>query len=212
MRRSVFASLAFVALLVALLVAPSAAQEATPEAGGLPAGASIQILAEALVEELPPAPADVVLVRLTIPPGATIPLDPALALVHVESGAVAVRKTTGLTVTQVTVAGTPVAAQVVATGVETVFGPGDAALFPPFVAGEILNPGAEPAVILVLLVEPVGAAATPVAEATPMAGGTLAAGATPMAEEEMAGVAFEPLAFGHVEEMPSGPAVVAIAR
>ena len=164
---------------------------------------------------MPPAPADVALVRASFAPGSGFPLDPAdpaLALVYIQSGALAVRAVTELQVTRVVVAGTPVAAEVTAAGVETVLGPGDSAVFPPFIAGEIRNAGTEPAVVLALLVEPTETAATPVAEATPAAAATPVAGATPGAEGPPEGIGFQALAFGHTPELPVGPAGLAIVR
>lgn len=207
------------ALVAALLVLISfganvAAQDATPAAGegGAPAGVTFEPIAQAVVDQLPPAPADVFFLRLTLAPGASFPLnpaDPSLVLVGVESGTFSVRALTEVQVARVVIAGTPVAAEVVAEGVEFTLSPGESAIFPPFVAGEVRNDGQEPAVALVAGIEPIGALATPAA-ATPVAAGT------PVGEAEefapLAGVVFQPLAFGSVEVLPLGPAGIGIGR
>ncbi len=199
MRRLIAVVVALFALT--LVGSPLAlAQEATPatEGVGLPPGVAFTPLAQAVVAELPQAPADVFFARFTFESGATFPLDPtdpSLALVAVESGTMTFRAVTDVQVTRVAVAGTPVAGEVAVGGVETQLGPGDSALFPPFVAGEIRNVGAVPVVLLAAVIEPVGAAdaATPTA-ATPGTEGT------PLADEGApAGFSFQGLTFGQAD-------------
>lgn len=121
---------------------PAAAQEATPAAspaaeGELPPGVSLEFIAGAPVAELPPTSASMVLVRLTLQPGAVLPVspdDPSGSLVVVEAGTLTVRFEDAAT--------------------ESTYGLGDAFYGPPFVAGEVSNRGPEPAVLLLAIVAP----------------------------------------------------------
>jgi quercetin dioxygenase-like cupin family protein len=198
------------AVVVALLLVVGApgfalAQEASPAADmEMMQGIALEVLAEGVIEQAPAGPAEIGFVRLTIAPGASIPVepDPALAFVAVQSGTLTANLASPVQVTRVEVAGTPVAAQVSAAEATFPLGPGESAVFPPLVAGEVRNDSAEPVEVLAVFVgPPAGMMATPQPAATPMA-----------EEAGMEGVTFEPLAFGVAEQMPAGPVRIAISR
>jgi quercetin dioxygenase-like cupin family protein len=178
MRRALVpVALAAVLLLGVLALAglrPAAAQDATPPAGEVfaPEGVAFAPLALGSVEALPAGAADLILVRLTLDPGASLPSepgDPSVALVYVESGALTVRLDAPIRVYRAAVLkvfATPGAGadpEEMAAGAEFTLEAGDSALFPPNVAGEVRNDGTVPAVGLASIVAPLeGAAATPV--------------------------------------------------
>jgi quercetin dioxygenase-like cupin family protein len=198
--------IAFIAALLLVLSTPGLvlAQEASPVAERMAEGVSLAILAEGVIDELPPGPMEIGFARLTFAPGTRIDLDPepGAAFIAVESGTFTFTMTTVVQVAGVLVAGTPVATRVTTAGVAFTVGPGESVAFPAFAEGEVRNDGPEPVVALsVFLGPPEDATATPAAEATPGAD-----------EEEPEGLTFEPLAFGVVEQLPPGPAGIAIAR
>ena len=175
-------ALVLVGLPAAGRLAPLAlAQEGTPPAEeefAPPEGVAFLLLGFGTAEELPAAPADLVLARFTIDPGAGFPLeaeDPSVALAYVESGALTARVDAPIRVTRAaTIAAfaTPGAVEEgavpepeeVAAGTEFTLEAGDSAVFPPNAPGEIRNDGSEPVVGLVALVgPPEGGEATPVA-------------------------------------------------
>ena len=179
-------AVAAVVLLGALALAglrPAVAQDATPPAGEADAAAGVAFrpLGFGTAEELPPAPADIVLARVTIDPGAGFPIaadDPSVGLAYVESGVLTLRIEAPIRVLRAaTVAAfaTPAAAEegalpepeAVAAGTEVRLAAGDSAVIPPNVAGEARNVGEEPVVALAALVAPPEAAATPGAAGTP---------------------------------------------
>src|SRR5688500_17095875 len=109
MRRQgpVLLSVAAVVLLGALALAglrPAVAQDATPSAEEFaPAGVGFEPLGFGTAEELPAAPADLVLVRFTFDPGAVLPGeadDPSVLLAYVESGVLTVRLEAPIRVTR----------------------------------------------------------------------------------------------------------------
>ena len=179
------APIAVVALvLVGLLVAgrgdPLAlAQEGTPPAEEefeLPEGVAFIPLGYGTAEKLPAAPADLLLARFTLEPGAGFDLDandPSVALVYVEAGTLTVQVDAPIRVTRAAALAafatpeamaTPPAPEEVAAGTAFTLAAGDSAVFPPNVAGEVRNEGAEGVAGLVALVEPrEGGEATPVA-------------------------------------------------
>lgn len=199
----------FVAVIATLFLVLSTpglvlAQEASPVAEGMPEGVSFAVLAEGVIEQLPPGPTEIGLARLTFAPGTRIDLDPepGAAFIAVESGTFTFTMTSVVEVAGVLVAGTPVATRVTTAGVAFTVGPGESVVFPAFAEGAVRNDGPEPVVALSLFMgPPEDATATPAAEATPMAG-----------EEEPEGLTFAPLAFGIIEQLPPGPAGIAIAR
>jgi hypothetical protein len=119
----------------------AAAQEATPAAAAgdeLAPGVTSEFITGAAVGELPPTPAFMVLVRLTMEPGAVLPADPndpTGTLLLVESGTLAVRL------------GAP-------TAIASTLGPGESIYGAPFSAGELRNDGREPAVLLLAIIGP----------------------------------------------------------
>jgi len=151
------------------------AQAATPAGPMFPPGVTAQPLA--VGPGLPlPSPADLVLVRLTIAPGATLPNDPndpSLALVSVESGTLTLHFTTPLTITRaaaMATLATPEAAfpapEQVAAGATAKLAVGDSVIAPPNAGGDVRNEGNVPVVLLAAIVAPSGMG-TP--EATPAA-------------------------------------------
>ncbi|MDQ3694677.1 MAG: hypothetical protein M3464_13775 [Chloroflexota bacterium] len=149
------------------LVGSAVAQEATPTAEEFaPDGVRFDLLGISTATELPGVPADFVLVRFTIEPGAGFPIeedDPSVALAYVESGALTARVEAPIHVTRAALIAaftTPGTAEEltgpeeVAAGTEFTLESGDSAFFPPNGEGEIRNDGEEPAVALVAIVAP----------------------------------------------------------
>ena len=156
-------------VLVGLAVAgrggpPARAQEAagTPPAGEVaaPEGVRFEPLGFGTAAELPTAPARVVLARVQFEPGGRFPLgqDPSLVLLYVEAGALAVRVDAPLQVVREAAARGPKA---VAAGTEATLLAGDSAVPPLGAPCAVRNPGPEPAVALVAVVEPFGDEAAP---------------------------------------------------
>ncbi len=175
MRRvMVLVSLLAVVLLggfaVGRLSVATAAQEGTPPADEfeIPEGVAFEPLAFGTAEELPAAPADLVLIRYTIDPEAGFPIeedDPGVALVYVESGALTIQIEAPIQVTRaatIEAFATPEAVEEgalpgpeeVAAGTEVTLEAGDSVVIPPNVGGEIRNDGTEPVEGLVALVAP----------------------------------------------------------
>ena len=159
------------------LTIPAQAQSATPMAGPeLPPGIDAQPLAVGSSPTLPAAPADLVLIRLTLQPGAVLPndpQDPTLALAYVESGTVTLHYTNALTVTRAAALATlstpeaafPAPEQVAANATATLQ-TGDSFVSPANSGGDLRNEGTTPAVLLAAIIGPsqMGApAATPAA-------------------------------------------------
>jgi hypothetical protein len=132
------------------------AQESTPQAGPeLPSGVTAEFIGGAPLTELPANPELVVLVRLTLEPGAILPPepnDPTGAFVVIESGALTTRSTGPLTVSRASEE--DFIMEPVATDTETTLGPGDALYVGPFQATEVRNDGDEPAVFLLVNILP----------------------------------------------------------
>lgn len=159
------------------------AQEGTPPAEEFapPEGVRFEPLAFGRAETLPSAPAELALVRFGLDPGAGFPIeagDPSIALAYVESGTFTFRMEgpiqviRGAAMAEMTAAfATPGAEpaepepEEIPAGTEFTLGPGDSALFPPNVAGEVRNDGQERAVALITFVgpEPTDTEATPAA-------------------------------------------------
>ena len=167
-------------LLVAGRAAAVAAQEGTPAAEEMapPEGVSFEPLTAVQGVALP-NPGDLVVVRIGIEAGSSLPSDPndpSLGLFLVEAGEVTVNIDAPLRVTRAgsfapalataEAGGAFVSPEETAAARETVtLRVGDVALFPPNAGGEIRNDGAEPAVGLGFLVVPpeTGGEATPTA-------------------------------------------------
>ncbi|MGH2615907.1 MAG: hypothetical protein ACRDJC_11750 [Thermomicrobiales bacterium] len=187
-------------LLVPLDPVVVAAQEASPvaEEEALPEGVSLEFLVQAVAEELPAAPAQVGLYRITIDPGASDEFEPApgVELVLLEAGALVLRFEGTATVIRAGATGTPVAQG------EVTLGAGDAFLNPGDIGFAVRNDGAESAQVLGVGVFPAGEDEAP-AEGTPAAD----------AEMDMAeGITYQPLAYGVATELPAQPAVLGLVR
>ncbi len=169
MRRvTILVSVLVVMLLGGLSVA-TAAQEGTPPAEEFaPEGVTFEPLAFGTTEELPAAPADLLLARFALDPGASFPIDendPSVVLVYVESGEFTFRVEAPIQVTRaatIEAFATPGAVEEgvlpeteeVAAGTEFTLAAGDSFVYPPNVAGEIRNDGTERAVGLGAFVAP----------------------------------------------------------
>ena len=179
MRRSHVLLPAIVVLLgiVGLWGRPGAiAQEATP-AGVRIGGVAFEPVVFAPGLDFP-RPGDLFVGRAALGPGGVVPIsasDPALGILLVESGTLAVRVEGPMTVTRGTGLGEAMATaqatgdlgalmEAVAAGQAVTLATGDAAYIPAHVSGEIRNEGQEPAVRLAILVLPPEAMA---GEATP---------------------------------------------
>ena len=174
-------ALVLVGLLVAGHAATTVAQEGTPAAGegfAPPEGVAFEPLGFGTADELPAAPADLVLLRFTIDPGAGFPIeadDPSVGFVYVEAGALTFRVEAPIRVTRAATiaafatpgaieAGAVPGPEEVAAGTEFTLEAGDSVVIPANVGGELRNDGQEQAEGLVVLVgPPEGGEATPVA-------------------------------------------------
>jgi hypothetical protein len=147
------------------LSAPVRAQDATPLAEmGLPPGVDAQPLGAGLSPTLPATPAELVLVRLTLQPGAILPNDPndpSLALAYVESGTVTLHYTNALTITRaaaIAALATPEATmpgpEPVAAGASATLTVGDSFVSPANSGGDLRNEGTTPAVLLAAVINP----------------------------------------------------------
>jgi hypothetical protein len=162
----------FVLLVVVLALlgslAPTAAQEATPaaeQAAGTPDGATFRALAAGLIEVLAPGTANLVLGRISLAPGASVPFDPAdpsAILVFVATGELTFRVDVPMTVARGTGAGTPTPPEAVAADTEFTLRDGHSALFPGAMGGEVRNDGEDVATAWVVdIVHVTDTAATP---------------------------------------------------
>jgi quercetin dioxygenase-like cupin family protein len=150
-----------IALLISLMVAivagqavnlSTTAQDATPpsEQVGAPEGVSFVTLASGSIQVLSPGTANLVLGRIRLAPGATLPFDPAdpsVDLVYMTGGTLTFRIDAPMTVARGVTAGTPIPTEPEAIEANTEFtmSDGDSALFPPNAAGEVRNDGDEDA-------------------------------------------------------------------
>ncbi len=168
-----------VALLIMVAVAtgvvrdlpPSVqAQEATPaaeQAAATPDAATFRAVAAGFIEVLAPSTANVVLGRIALDPGVSIPFDPedpSAILVYVASGELTFRVDVPMSVARGAGAGTPTPPEEVAADTEFTLRNGDSALFPGTMGGEVRNDGAEQAtawVVDILHLTEVAATPTP---------------------------------------------------
>jgi hypothetical protein len=163
----------FLLLVVVLTLlgslASALAQESTPmaePAAGTPKPATFRALAAGLIEVLEPSTANVVLGRISLAPGASIPFDPtdpSAILVYMATGELTFRVDVPMSVARAGGrGGTPTPPEEIAADTEFTLREGDSALFPGTMAGEVRNAGTDAAtawiVDIVHLVEP---AATP---------------------------------------------------
>jgi hypothetical protein len=163
---------AFVLLVVVLTLlgtlGSAAAQDATPPsdpAAGTPEPATFRALAAGSIEVLAPSTANVVLGRISLAPGASIPFDPSdpsAILVYMATGELTFRVDVPMTVARGGGPGTPTPPEAVAADIAFTLGEGDSALFPGTMAGEVRNAGADEATAWVVdIVHLIDAAATP---------------------------------------------------
>lgn len=166
--RSVVLIVALITMLTGL--GPVAAQDATPPsapASGTPEAATFRGLAAGSIEVLAPSTANVVLGRIVLDPGASVPFDPAdpsALLVYVTSGEMTFRVEVPISVVRSARGGTPVASgpEEIAAGTEFTLGNGDSAIFPGAMTGEVRNEGVEEASALAVdIVHITEAAGTP---------------------------------------------------
>ena len=149
--RSVVLIVALMTLLAGL--GSVAAQDATPPsapASGTPEAATFRGLAAGSIEVLAPSTANVVLGRIVLAPGSSVPFDPAdpsALLVYVTSGEMTFRVEVPMSVARGTRAGTPVASgpEEIEAGTEFTLRNGDSAIFPGAMTGEVRNDGTEEA-------------------------------------------------------------------
>ena len=170
-------TLLLVVLLLALGAAPRAlpiaAQSATPAAdqGGppMPPGLSAEWVAGAPVDALPAKADLIVLLRLTLAPGAVLPADPndpSAAFVVVESGTLTMQSDNALTISRATGPDAPdLKLEQVAPHTKTTLAKGDAVYGGPQTPVEVSNEGSEPAVFLLVNLGPESQMGPP--EATP---------------------------------------------
>ena len=162
----------FVLLVVVLALlgslAPTAAQDATPaaeQAAGTPDDATFRAVAAGLIEVLAPSTANVVLGRISLAPGASLPfdpMDPSAILVYVATGELTFRVDVPMTVARGAGAGTPTPPEAVAADTEFTLRDGDSALFPGAMGGEVRNAGTDQATAWVVdIVHVTDTAATP---------------------------------------------------
>ncbi len=170
MFRPLLGSFMLLVVVLALLggLAPTAAQEATPaseQAAGTPDDATFRAVAAGLIEVLAPSTANVVLGRISLAPGASLPFDPAdpsAILVYAASGELTFRVDVPMTVARGARAGTPTPPEAVAADTEFTLRNGDSALFPGAMGGEVRNDGEDVASAWVVdIVHVTEAAATP---------------------------------------------------
>src|SRR5215218_11430609 len=129
------------------------AQDATPPArqqAGAPEGVSFVTLASGTIQVLSPGTANLVLGRIRLAPGATLPFDPtdpSVDLVYMTGGTLTFRIEAPMTVARGVKAGTPVPTEPEAIPANTEFSmsDGDSSLFPPNTGGEVRNDGDEDA-------------------------------------------------------------------
>ncbi len=166
-----------VAVLIVVAVAtglgrdlqPSAqAQDATPAAesqAGTPEAATFRALAAGSIEVLAPSTANLVLGRISLGPGASIPfdpMDPSAILVYIATGELTFRVDVPMTVARGGGIGTPTPPEAVAADTEFTLLEGDSALFPGTMAGEVRNDGTDEATAWVIdIVHLTEGAATP---------------------------------------------------
>jgi quercetin dioxygenase-like cupin family protein len=163
---SVVTVIPLVLLVAGWLAVGTLAQEGTPAAeGGEPEDVTFETISAAPAETLPSAPAEVVLLRITIQPGAAVPApnDPGASFTYVESGTATVRLEAAVGIGRAAQFDTPEEDpfERVAAGTEFPVGPGDAFVIPPLTEGELRNDGQEPVVLLVTYLFPTGEPAMP---------------------------------------------------
>lgn len=162
MRRiSVLLLVAAVLLGAVVMGRLTSAQEATPAVERilvLPDGLSFEFMGVGTVAELPPAPVEIALVRMTMEPGMTIstePDDPDFSLIAVESGILTIEADAPLIVqraapgTAITADAWPATPEAVDPARAVTLDAGDSVVFPPYVGGDLRNNGTEPVIVVI---------------------------------------------------------------
>lgn len=156
-----------IALLVALLVAGTFAtplsavhaQEAAPTpAAGSGSGPIRESLFQAILQDLPAAPALIRVVRIILQPGASVPMHAHTGpeFGRVENGILTVRVEGEAVVAQRSVGGTPQPAIVPPVGQEFNLVPGDQIVYPTGVPMSFWNDTADPVSVMTTVILPVG--------------------------------------------------------
>ncbi|MDP9365538.1 MAG: cupin domain-containing protein [Chloroflexota bacterium] len=189
--------------LLGLLLAPvgvSAQQEPTAEVAAVPA-ALREILFQAALEELPPPPAFVRMVRITLQPGAGVPfhVHPGPEFGRIERGTVTVEADGQAVIAQQDAGGVAEAAPV---NEAFDLAPGDQIVYPADTPFTFRNDGDEPAIVLSLLIVPAGDDQPPASE---WIGGTPTADALAGVEDFVLGQAI-------AVDWPTEPLVVLVDR
>jgi hypothetical protein len=135
------------------------AQEATPVTEPLFEGVELEVVTFGPVPAYPPEPAEIALLRLRFEPGGRLLVpadDPGMAIHYVEIGTLTFRFSTPVVVTRSTQEQEQVPAET-----EFTLEAGDAFTAPPPSGGEFRNDGTEEATLLIAVIGPVAAEATP---------------------------------------------------
>lgn len=155
--------------LVVALAAPSPltrAQDTAPTPSPTGDAPIRENLFQAILEELPAAPAFIRIVRITLQPGATVPLHthPGPEFGRVENGVLTVRVEGEVVIAQATVAGTPQAPRVPPIGQEFDLVSGDQIVYPSGVPLGFSNLTPDPVSVITAIILPVGSGSPPGSE------------------------------------------------
>ena len=194
MRRSPFPTALVIVVLLALLAARAAlAQDGTPSPADPFAGQEVTPLAVVPLDALPPTPAELLLVRATVAPGAELPVAAVQgALVGiVEAGSFAVHGAGPVFVTRASGADAATGLPAATPATDFSAGAGDQIVAPPGTAVTYRNAGSEPATFL-------------------LAGIVPADGPWPVAAAP--GVTEQTLGSGVATVLPDAPAVLLLVR
>jgi quercetin dioxygenase-like cupin family protein len=161
-------------------------------------------LFQAILQELPAAPAFIRIVRITLQPGASVPLHthPGPEFGRVENGVLTVRVEGDVVIAQATVAGTPQSPRVPPVGQEFDLVAGDQIVYPAGVPFSFANRTPDPVSIITAIILPAGSGRPPGSE---WVDGTPAADA-------MAGVTSEILGDAVAPGWPGPPFAVILDR
>lgn len=123
-------------------------------------------LFQAILEELPAAPAFIRIVRITLQPGATVPLHshPGPEFGRIENGILTVRVEGEVVIAQATVAGTPQAPRVPPIGQEFDLVSGDQIVYPAGVPLSFSNLTPDPVSVITAVILPAGSGSPPGSE------------------------------------------------
>lgn len=165
--------------------------------------ATVDVLLRATIQEAPPAPAFLRLLRITLEPGASIPAHthPGPELDRVESGTVSIAVPDGAQVLRADAA-PDAAPEVVNAEEELELGSGDQVAFPTGNGMRFANTGTEDATLLAAVVLPAG---------SQRPAGVVYTDGTP-SDEDFTGVRPSVLGDGTAAAMPDGEVVVLVER